>query len=97
MRTDILLNDEFDLIDNGEEWAEGESDEQHVQLLTFLQKGELKEFPFVGFGIQRRLKGVPDKARFIRELKVELENDGYSNPTITVTDDISDFKIELND
>ena len=95
MRTDILLNEDFDLVDLGDEWEEGESDEQHVELLVLLQKGELKEFPFVGFGIETKLKGLIDKQKFIRDLKVELENDGYSNPSITVTDDISDFKIEI--
>jgi len=96
MRTDILLNkDTFDLEDLGEEWDEGESDEQHVELLVLLQKGELKEFPFVGFGIETKLNGVINKQKFIRDLKVELESDGYSNPSIIVTDDISDFRIEI--
>ncbi len=96
MRTDILLNeDTFDLVDLGEEWDEGESDEQHVELLVMLQKGELKEFPFVGFGIETKLKGIINKQKFIRDLKIELENDGYSNPSIIVTEDISDFRIEI--
>lgn len=94
-RTDVLLDENFDLIDKGFEWDEGESDQQHVELLLLLNKGELKEFPFVGFGAEKRLKSVADKARFVRELKLELENDGYVNATITVPDNITDFKIEL--
>jgi len=95
MRTDILLDDDFDLQEQGGEWLEGESDEQHVELLVMLQKGELKEFPFVGFGIETKLKGIINKQKFIRDLKVELDNDGYTNPSIIVTEDISDFRIEI--
>lgn len=95
MRNDILLGSDFDLIDNGDEWEEGDSDQQHVELLTYFQKGELKEFPFVGFGLERRLKGVADTRKFIRELKIELEADGYNNPTVTVNNDLSDFKVSI--
>jgi len=95
MRTDILLSEDFDLQEQGGEWIEGESDEQHVELLVLFQKGELKEFPFVGFGAQTRLKGVLKKQKFIRDLKVELQADGYSNPSILLTDDLSDFRIEI--
>ena len=95
MRTDILLDDNFDLIDNGDEWAEGDSDDQHGVLLTITEKCEFKEFPFVGFGIQRRLKGVADRKRFIRELKVELESDGYENTDLIVNSVLSEFKAEI--
>ncbi|MOA24163.1 hypothetical protein D3C78_1448320 [compost metagenome] len=95
MRTDFLLDDDFDLIDDGDEWLEGESDQQHVELLVLFEKGQLREFPFVGFGIERRLKSVADPKRFNRELKVELENDGYNSANIIVNDNLSDFKIEL--
>jgi hypothetical protein len=95
MRTDILLDETFDLIDEGDEWAEGESDQQHVELLTLTNKGELKEFPFVGFGAKARLNGVANINRFTRELKVELENDDYSNPTLIINNDLSQFKVSI--
>ena len=49
----------------------------------------------MGFGIDRWGKRVTDTRRFKRELKVELENDGYRNPQIQVTEDLSDFKIAI--
>lgn len=71
------------------------SDEQHVELLILLQKGELKELPFVGFGIEKRLKAVTDQRRFIRELKVEIEGDGYNSAVLDISPDLSTFKITI--
>ncbi|HMI04273.1 MAG TPA: hypothetical protein VK541_17425 [Pedobacter sp.] len=95
MRTDLLLEENFDLIDNGTEWAESASDQQHVQLLMILNKGELKEFPFVGFGAERRLLAIFDKNRITRDIKVELENDGYSGATVDTGNRLEDLKIEI--
>lgn len=97
MRTDILLDDDFDLqITNGD-FDTGKSDQQHVQLLSFFNKGELRQFPIVGFGVERYLKTVSDKKKFTREMKIELENDGYMDATVQIGDDIKDFTVILNE
>jgi len=95
MNDDILLDENYDLAEDGDEWAEGESDQQDVELLVLLEKGENHEFPYMGFGIERRLKAVKDLPRFKRELKVELENDGFTSPEIIVNDNLSEFKINI--
>lgn len=95
MRTDILLDQNYDPVDMGTEWNEGESDSQHAEILMICNKGEFKEFPFIGFGAAGRLKGVFNKNKIIRDMKIEMENDGYANYAITLTDDLEDFKIEL--
>jgi hypothetical protein len=95
MQDDILYDDDFDVIDEGEEWAEGESDQANAELLLLINKGELREFPFCGFGIEKRLKQVADRKIFVRDLKVELERDGYKNPTITATENLHDLKVEI--
>lgn len=89
-----MLDDNNDLIDLGDEWSEGESSEDDVNLIVIAEKGDNREFPFSGFGIQNRLKARVDTVRFERELKVELENDGFV-PKITVGEKFSDFKIEV--
>jgi hypothetical protein len=95
MNNDVLLDENYDLAESGDEWVEGDSDQQDVELLVILQKGELTEFPFVGFGIERRLKARVDRQRFIRELKVELQNDGFTSAVININEDLSDFKISV--
>lgn len=95
MQTDVLLDEDFDLAEDGEEWTEGECDQANVELIMLLNKGELREFPFVGFGIEKKLKQVADRKNFIRDLTVELERDGYSNPDITASNDLSELKVEI--
>jgi hypothetical protein len=96
LRTDILLDADFDIIDEGEEWAEGESDEQHVALLILTNKGEIREFAHVGFGAERRLRQRTDAQEFLRGVDVELDNDGYTNAKIITGKTVGDFKVELS-
>jgi hypothetical protein len=94
MRTDILLDDDFDLIDEGTEWAEGESDEQHVQLLVILGKADIKQYPYACFGANTWLKKrILNNDQFERALRIELEGDGYPAAEIDLTNGIQDLKI----
>lgn len=95
MRIDTILSEDFDLQPEGEEWADGESDAQNGMLLSLFAKGENKEFPYAGFGAELRLKSPADKNKFLRDLKVELENDGYTDVEITLNDDLSKFEITI--
>jgi hypothetical protein len=92
---DVLLDDQLDLVEEDNEWKEGESNQANVELIILFNKGELRQFPFLGFGIERRMKQVADRNTFIRDLKVEIERDGYSNPTVTASENLADLKIEI--
>ena len=94
-RTDILLDENFDIIDNGFEWEEGDSDQQHVELLLLTQKGENREFAFAGFGIDKRLRQRTNPQQFLRHMQIEIENDGYNNATIKTGETVADFSIEI--
>ena len=52
MRIDILLNSEMDLLFEDGDLVHGESTRQHQQLLLLSQKGEWREFPTRGIGVQ---------------------------------------------
>ena len=96
MRTDILLDDDFDLIDEGTEWAEDESDEQHVQLLIMLGKGDIKQYPFACFGANAWLKKrVANLKQVERALDIELEIDGYPNAEIDLSNGLQGLKITI--
>jgi len=95
MREDILLDENFDLLEDGDEWVEGDSEDTDVQLILLANKGENKEFPFIGFGANKRLKGKLELAKFQREMENELELDGFIKPTITFGNNPLDFKIEV--
>ena len=55
----------------------GNIDYQRVKMIVEAQKGEFKEFPTLGFGVQNYLKSPTTvKQRFITELQKELKTDG---------------------
>lgn len=75
----------------------GNIDYQRARLIIELQKGELKEYPTLGFGIDNYLKSTTTstRQRFISELQSELKSDGMINAKITVGNDLSTFELEL--
>lgn len=93
MREDILLDQDFDLLEDGDEWVEGDSEDTDVELIMLANKGENREFPFVGFGANKKLKGKFDAVKIAREIEVELELDGFVKPQIIIGDSMKDFKI----
>jgi len=51
MPTDILLDDNFDLVISDGDLVVGESTRQHQKLLLMTEKGELRDTPTRGVGI----------------------------------------------
>lgn len=94
-RKDILLSDDNDLqIQNGD-FLIGLSDVQHVDHIVTAQLGEYKEFPNVGFGVQTYLKTKTREVRFKRDLRVQLNYDGYDNPEIDLKEGFKKLKVKL--
>ena len=99
-RQDILLDNDDELqIANGD-FVVGGSADQEVWLIVRMEKGEMRQWPTIGFAINKRIKkrvgNVPfleNVPRFKRDLKVELESDAHFNPDITVNETLSEFKI----
>lgn len=94
-REDVLLDNDFDLIEEGNEWKEGESSETDVELMLYTDQGENAEFPFMGYGIFRRLKARENIVKNKRELEIMMELDGFENATINMNDGLKNLKIEL--
>lgn len=93
-RIDILLDADYDLLIENKDLVIGESNQQHADLLFQTIPGELKEYPLTGFGAVRKIKKVNySPQQFVRDYKVELENDGYDDPEISFTED---GKLEIN-
>lgn len=91
--TDISLTDEFEITEQDDEFLEGDSDDADANLIVILEKGELRYAPWLGFGIKQRIRAVRNVNRFVRELKVELENDGFVNPEVDVSAGFDQLKI----
>lgn len=101
----ILLNDDYSLkvepvIENGliaSGLVIGNIDYQRCRMIIEGQKGEFKEWPTLGFGIDNYLKSVTSQTRqkFITELTKELKSDGMTTARVVVGDDLTQFEIEL--
>lgn len=71
-------------------------DYQRALLIINAHKGEFKEHPTLGFGIDNYLKSITQRTRqqFISELTQELKSDGIS-AKVTIGDDLSQLEINL--
>jgi hypothetical protein len=83
MRKDILLVDN-DLQIDGEDFLLGNSDNQYVQDIIEAEKGWYKLSPFLGVGVMKYLNSAIDINTISKEIKKELESDGYKNPLIKI-------------
>ncbi|MBN8834561.1 MAG: hypothetical protein ABS68_00295 [Niastella sp. SCN 39-18] len=81
--TDFLLNDEYDLLFIAGDFAAGNSDVQHQVLLLLTDKGDWKEAPTVGVGIDLWLKDN-DGDGLLGEIKKEFERDGLTVKNIEI-------------
>jgi len=90
---DITHENGIMLIKNGD-FVINESDQQHIGDIFTLHKGELKEFPNIGFGASKYLKSMVSKTEFKRNLKVELQKDNY-NVNVKIDPELGTWNVEL--
>lgn len=93
MRTDILLNDAGDdlAIKNGD-FVVGQSDLQNVMLIIRLHKGNIKQYPLIGYG-EERLINNPMNGAARREIQLQLQSDGYRPKRFEVTAETIDIEL----
>jgi len=95
MRQDILRGENGGLAFANGDFAIGQSDQQHVEDIIDLQPGEIKEFPVIGFGAINYIKRTITVDEFKRDLKIQLNMDGYANPVIDTSKGIENLNIEI--
>ena len=93
-RKDYLLDENNDFATENGDFITDVSDFQHVSLLCQLNKGELKESPTIGVGLNNFVKKQNTNLSEIkRQIKVGLLADSYKVKDITVDSDGS-FKLD---
>lgn len=90
---DVLLDEDNDLAFSNGDLLQDESSSQNVDLILNSFSGAFKPFPFVGFGLLKYLKTDTSEARFKRELKIQLNYDGYNNPSISYRNGVLEIDI----
>lgn len=94
MRKDIIHNDGELIIKNGD-FLISESDTQHVEDIVISLAGDFKSTPMIGFGAIMQLKKNSSDSAFKRDLKIQLEYDGYKNPEIDLSGGYKNLKINV--
>lgn len=84
---DIILDDDGELQDVNGDFKAGENDNNLLRYLVEANKGEYKEFPLAGVGINLYLNSNKNPQQIKRDIKVQLIGDVFPNPDI----DISEF------
>lgn len=85
MAQDILIGDDMDLIIENGDIKLGLSDYQHVNNLMLSNKGEYKQYPILGIGIQKYQNCIIDKT-IEQEIKLQLEIDGVKQKDVKLND-----------
>lgn len=82
---DILLDDNGDLDFQNGDLVIGYSDNQHQEHILIANKGEYREFPELGVGINRILSD-DEPTSFLIEAKKNLEYDGMKIKNIKINE-----------
>jgi hypothetical protein len=94
MPTDLLLDDDFDLLLQGGDLVVGESTQQHQQLLLLTAKGEWREFPTRGAHLRARLLDDQPVGSLNGQIKREFTADGMRVERIRVSQ--GQVKVDAN-
>jgi hypothetical protein len=84
-RTDILLNQDNDLLIAGGDLVTGLSDEQHIRHLLEAAPGHYKQHPMTGANAVAMVGGA-DQGGLRRDVRLQLLADGYSVSQIIIKD-----------
>jgi hypothetical protein len=91
---DFLLDADGDLLIQDGDFVIGLSDEDHMQDLIESFVGWWKEFPAVGVGIKQFQASAGQEQVIERNIKLQLQSDGYDIAIVRVTS-TSDSKFNI--
>lgn len=83
---DILLDEEGNFAVANGDLVVGNSDEQHIHLILASNKGEWLESPTMGAGLSKHLNGMISQSELIRDIKLDLQRDGYNVKSVNWND-----------
>jgi len=75
---------ETDLVIDLGDFVLADSDQQNVQDIINAYKGNYKEFPLIGVGIDTYRNSTPDPSELQSIVKKQLEADGFTVNSVTI-------------
>ena len=95
-RNDLEIDNDGDLLIVNGDFVVSKSDESHISDIVNSHKGEYKQWPLIGFGISKYLKGTDiSKYKFLRDLKEQLNYDNYQDVEINIEKETNKLTIEI--
>ena len=83
---DIILDDDLDILIASGDFVIDDVTVQNQYLLLKIQKGEEKQYPKAGVGLQSYLLDEAEQ-EMMREIRSQFESDGMEVNSLVVTDD----------
>ncbi|MGB0522389.1 MAG: hypothetical protein ACPGJS_05485 [Flammeovirgaceae bacterium] len=88
-RFDILIDENNDPIISGGDFLIGESTQQHQKLLLVSNKGQFREHPAVGVGINEYLLDDDANTSLFNEIDTQFKVDGMIVTHIEIVDNLN--------
>ena len=92
---DIITDSTNDLIIENGDFKLNESDSQHVEHIITADKGQFRQWPLIGVGINRLINGSINPQALKQVVKLNLESDNYNVRLIEV-DSIDKLSINVD-
>lgn len=73
---DIIFTDDL-VIENGD-FKVSLSDGQHIEHILKADRGQWRQWPLLGFGLQKYLKGSPNRQELAQLVKLHLRADNFN-------------------
>ncbi len=81
---DITFADDLEIA-NGD-FVVSESDGQHIEHILRADRGQFRQFPLVGVGLQKQANASPNRQKLKQEIKLQLRADGFGVKKIGISD-----------
>jgi len=85
--SDILTDKGGDLVIENGDLVTGDSEVQEIESILVAEKGHFSQFPLIGVGVRKRLSGPFKAASFKRDVRVNLESDGFNVNKVDVDEE----------
>jgi hypothetical protein len=83
---DIILDSDGELIPENGDFKTGDNANNLISYLVQANKGEYKEFPEIGVGIETYLNGIKNIQEIERDIINELKADVFPDPDVDMDD-----------
>lgn len=83
-----------DVVISGGDLLVGKSDQQHVEHILRADRGHFRQWPLLGVGLEKNLKGPISPQELKQAIKLQLKSDNYNVREVQVSRDAKNINID---